>query len=220
MTDASPQSGSPRTAWLTGGILLVAGALFRAAVPLLSGTTGAVLAGAALVADILFAAALVVFAFGFAGGAGSVVRRRPLGVAALLVLGVWPLFQTGFWALVAQPTQEMSMILGYGGLVVQLAAALIAVVEIVRQGVVPGFGRWAPAIALALVVFSQVLLQIVGYGVARLGGVGILIAMSSLVSFAAFLAIAGLGVLAIVLALRPEARVAHERTVQVYPPAS
>jgi hypothetical protein len=100
----------------------------------------------ALVGATLFAAALIVFAFGVRGK-GSVVGRRPGGVLVLVALGLSHLvFWIGFAALTAANA-------GMGGsviLIIPITApilAIIAGVSIVRARAVPGRWRWAPLIA-------------------------------------------------------------------------
>ncbi|KRA22119.1 hypothetical protein ASD65_16500 [Microbacterium sp. Root61] len=223
MTHPSTQIGStktrsPRTAWLVGGSLLIATALLESALSMLFGAGGWTL-GVGIAADLLFAAAMVVFAFGLVGG-GSVVGRRPLGVTALLVLGLWPLVMRVMWVLIPPiaSVSEPLIILSNVSLFVQLAAAIIAVVQIARAGVVPGVARWLPLIALALVVVPEVIVYGFSYAAAAIGGSQLLTVAFSFAALARFVSVAGLGVSAIILALRP---VAHEeRTVQVYPPAS
>jgi len=51
---------------------------------------------------------------------------------------------------------------GYVSLVVPLAAAIVAVVQIARAGAVPHRMRWLPLIALVVVALPQVAQQIVG----------------------------------------------------------
>lgn len=219
-TTGSTQTRSPRTAWLVGGSLLIATALLQSASPMLVGA-GTWTFGIAIVADVLFAAAMIVFALGLNGG-GSVVGSRPLGVTALLVLGLWPLLMRVVWALIppVASVSEPLIILSNVSLFVQLAAAIIAVVQIARAGVVPGVARWLPLVALAFVVLTQGAVSGFAYAAAAQGGQQVLTVAYSFASLALFVSVAGLGVSAIILALRPEERLHEERTVQVYPPAS
>lgn len=96
-----------------------------------------------------YAAGVIVVAWGVRGE-GSVVARKPLGVAALTVFGLAPLLQfvllhlpyaTGFaWSIVVT-------LLGWFSVA---AAGVVGVVQIVRVRAVPGGWRWMPAIVFSL----------------------------------------------------------------------
>src|SRR5688572_7385489 len=77
---ARPTVQDARRVWITGGSLLVA----HAAIVLILGAYPLPVPGAAIVLDAIWAAALILFAFGFRR-AGSVVARQPLGIVALVV---------------------------------------------------------------------------------------------------------------------------------------
>ena len=139
-----------RHAWLIGGALLIGSVVVSA--PLSPYFGGGILRAA------LFAAALVVFAFGIRGS-GSVTARRPLGTAALVVLAAWVLLRSVAWGLpwVNAVATDVLTDVSYVDSVVQLAAALVAVVQIGRASVVPRPWKWVPAWALGAVVVPSLL---------------------------------------------------------------
>ena len=142
-----------RRAWLIGGVLLIVATVL-----------GLVLspAGLGIVGDLVFAAALLVFAFGIRG-AGSVTARRPLGTTALTILAVWTvvgsalidvLVTGGFGLQVVTDSGTGTaplLVLSLVDVGIQFTASLIAVVQIARAGVVPRPWNWAPAWALAAI---------------------------------------------------------------------
>lgn len=220
MTDAEVRR--PVTAWVWGGGLLA----LSAALPALSGSFAGgfgpwpVLGWASRLA---FAAAMVVFAFGIRR-VGSVVARRPLGIVALLIVGVllplvevissmvfvWdPADRTGtpWWIGAAQAVN-------LGGLALWGAAALVASVQIVRARVVPDPWRWAPVWGLAViaVVFAATQILMVGAGQPDFQTPAIILAMAW--SAVMLLVPLALGVLAMMLGARG---LALART-QIYPP--
>lgn len=153
MTDSHGSERVPsdaRHAWQIGGALLIASVVVSA--PL------APYFGGAVIKAVLFAAALLVFAFGIRGS-GSVTAGRPLGTAALTVLAIWVLLRAVAWKLpwVDAVGTDVLTDVGYVDSVVQLAAALIAVVQIGRACVIPRPWSWAPAWALAAVVMPSLL---------------------------------------------------------------
>ncbi|MET0934064.1 MAG: hypothetical protein ABWX56_10145 [Mycetocola sp.] len=142
-----------RHPWFIGGALLLATVVLG----VVAVSPEAVFLGGTL-GPVLFAASLLVFAFGIRGS-GSVTARRPLGTAALTVLAVWGLldlalsdvFQTemtgdGFPAAVT----VFATVDPY----VEFALSLVAVTQIIRAGVVPAPWNWAPAWALAALTVS------------------------------------------------------------------
>lgn len=210
MTDAEVRKPVP--AWMWGGALLAASAVvptaMRAVAP---GTFGAAVA---VVAAALFAASLVIFAFGLRGE-GSVVDRRRTGVVALLVMAIVSL--TMRFVTVGPISEDqiaLFSVASYVQLAVISAAALVAVVTIGRAGVLPSRWRWAPAWALALIAIAVALPQVVGVAMAGRNTQDLIgvFAVSSLLIFAVPLA---LGILAMLLGARGVAVV----SAQVYPPA-
>ena len=130
--------------------------------PMSLGATDAVVAG--IVTDAVYAAGVLLFAFGLTRQA-SVVARGPLGVTALVVVALVPL-SFGI-AVSAEP--GLAPALASGELVIGAAAATIAVVRIARAGVVPYPWRWAPLWALVAyatgAVVPQLILLVGGTGV-------------------------------------------------------
>lgn len=204
----------PRRTWFVGGALLLVSAILG---PVLrtAGPAGSILF---LVPTLVFAAALLVYAW----GPGSVTARRPLGTTALTVLGIWTAATAIFWTalatiavpllIAADSSLQLAQGVGILDTVVRLAAAIIAVVQIARAGVVPRPWQRAPLWTLAAVVATQVVTQ----GIAVLLVADAADAAFQIVTLGGIvgvLAPAFLGVLSIVLATRwhPPA------TVPVYP---
>lgn len=214
MSDADVRQPVP--AWLWGGGLLVAGAMLP--------TLGQPLAHTPTVvwgSRLLTAAALIVFALGLRG-AGSVVARRPVGVIALFCLALGPPAIDLVTSLLTLGTDSampenlgMWQLIGYAGLALSAAAALVAVIEIARARVVPDPWRWAPtwglAVAAGVFVLGQV--AIVAVGAQGAQEYADLIVIGSAVG--TVLVPLALGILAMVLGAR--GRVAAP--AQVYPPA-
>lgn len=217
MSDTSipaPVTADARRAWLVGGSLM----LGSVAVDLVSSQTAGTLLQPWIgwVGALLWAASLAVFALGIRGQ-GSVVGRRPGGVAALLVGGIVPLVFPVFWSIGAGPVLDAggraaSMAIGYAQLLVPAVALLIAVVVIARADAVPPSVRWMPAIVFACNAAAQVLAQIAGLAAPTLGQQVFvpLFALSGVVETAGSLL---LGILAVVYGLRRD----PPPSVQVYP---
>jgi len=178
--------------WIVGGSLLLAAVVIGAGV-------ATVWTDAGVVRELLVAAALLLFAFGFRG-AGSITACRPVPTIALTVLAisllVSPLLNAILFSLgaaldvIAAATQIT--------LVVQFACALIAVMAIGRLAVVPSPFNWAPALALAGITLSGVAQAVAAIAITQnaqevfvvLIGVDVIIRVGTLVA---------LGVIAIVL---------------------
>lgn len=211
MTDAEVRKPVP--AWIWGGALLAASAVVPTGVRAVA--PGGLGSGVAIVAIVLFAASLVVFAFGLRGR-GSIVARRPSGVAALLVLAILPpLVELAIPALSNEQDIPRLQILSAVHLAVTAAAALVAVVAIGRAAVIPRPWHWAPAWGFAAMAVTFALPQIAavsasGTGLDDLTG---LFVLGSLVALAMPLA---LGILAMVLG----ARGLTVASAQIYPPAA
>ena len=146
-------------AWRLGGGLLLASVVLG--VTLGSGFV----AGAEILRTALFSAALLVFAVGLRGGAGSVTARRPLGTIALAGLAVWLLLGSALQDILAASLSDGSattpvLVFAYADAAVQFLLALIAVVQIGRSGVVPAPWTWLPAWAVAAVTASWLLSQL------------------------------------------------------------
>ena len=125
-----------RLTWTIGGVGLIGAGIAG----MLQGATLAtpLTDTLALLVDVLWAAALLVFAIG-SSSHDSVTARRPLGTIALILLAlrspamrVVGLFQ--------DPTNPTSIVPWEVTILVPLALSLVAVVQIARAGVVPR--RW------------------------------------------------------------------------------
>lgn len=190
--------------WLAGGIGLVvcgaAGLVQGAWIPAVGG--GSVLA---IFSAAVWAASVFVLARGL-GPAGSIVARKPVGSVALAVLAVWPLVDT-ITGLAALPVQDPATIggwtaWGYVSLAVPFAAALVAVTQIGRAGVVPSPWNWAPAWVLAARAVFWVVPQIVVTAVGPTVPASLIGPMIALQSVGLLAATLGLGILALVIAAR------------------
>ncbi|MFF2486854.1 hypothetical protein ACFVSU_10660 [Microbacterium sp. NPDC058062] len=200
-----------RLTWLIGGIGLIACGVIgvlRGAVlgtPVLSTTV-------AVVEDLLWAGAILVLAIGL-GREGSVVARKPLGLAASAVVAVWPL-TASLVGMIAGPidAEQVDTWSIWGDLVVvaPVVAGLIATVQVARARVVPKPWNWAPLWVLLTQVVLWVVPQLVG-----VAAPGAFLQMASALSAfgtLGFLAgTIGLGVVAVVLANR-----SSEGTVEVF----
>lgn len=196
--------------WMLGGALLAASALLGLALQSFQ-LTGLPFMS---LSDLLFAAGAVIFAVGL-GPAGSVTARRPLGTIAIIALAAW--------LLLAMPLQQLLLPMevsfedpaergGYFQLVnavgitaeaVSLMLAIIAVVRIGRSGVVQRPWAWAPLWALVVVVVARTLLS----GMVPVPGLTenqeALLALVGLSGFLVAASVGFLGVLAMILAVRP-----------------
>lgn len=194
--------GKRQLTWMISGIGLIicgAAAAVRGAFPGLFPSFTLTLVGVGA-----FAVSLILIGVGLSRDS-SVVGRRPLGVVAMLVLAVWPVFSLFLVPLPAAappPGDPLLLVYGITSLLVPLAASAVAALEIARARVVPSPWRWAPSWALAAVVAVNVLAQ----GLMLVAGpervqhfAGLIIALETM-AFSA--AVVGLGVLAIVLATR------------------
>jgi hypothetical protein len=215
MTDAasSPRRADARIAWQVGGSLLVAAALLRVVAsnpPFPQFLSG-------VVADVLWCAALVVFAVGWRR-AGSVVARRPLGVTALVVAGVAPLVLGIVGRLVVYPQDGSPdpglLALSYVSLLLPVVALVIGLVQVARAGAVPRAVRWTPLVVVAVAVGVNVLVQILAVTPGMRGDELLVPYLFSQAVVTIGLAV--VGILAIVQA--PRAGGSPEADVQVYPP--
>lgn len=210
MTDAEVRKPVP--AWIWGGALLAASAVVPTAMRAVA--PGGLGSAVAIVTAVLFAASLVVFAFGLRGQ-GSIVARRPSGLAALLVLAVLPpIIELAIPSATTEQDISRLQIVSVVRLTVTVAAALAAVVAIGRAAVVPRPWQWAPAWGLAIIVITSALPQIAVVGVPRQDPQELfwLFALGSLVILTVPLA---LGILAMLWGARGLAA----PSPQVYPPA-
>ncbi|WP_194409218.1 hypothetical protein [Microbacterium cremeum] len=202
-------------AWTIGGSLLVA----HSAVILMFNGMPMPLPGGPLVLVAVWAGALLVLAFGIRRS-GSVVARRPLGVAALAVAAVMPLVSMLVWSVVPLDSADpaIGVMVGQALAVVELAALAVAAVAIARGGAVPHRLRWAPLIVLAVSAGAQIAVQAVAAtapdALAQPGVIAFFMGATLLGTLGILL----LGILAIVLA--PRDRVRSDETVQVFPPVA
>ncbi|HYI32858.1 MAG TPA: hypothetical protein VEX88_05290 [Glaciibacter sp.] len=218
-----PAVAAPGRAWFVGGALLLA------TVPLGVAThsTGAAIVGANTITTVLFSASLLVFAFGIRGS-GSITARRPLGTTALAVLAIWALLG---WVLTdvvgaSAPYDERSaamLMFGYVDTFVELAVALVAVVQIARAGVVPSPWNWAPAWALLAMTVPWLVWQIIAAGATQETASTAIFFISGVGGFVDVGSTIFLGVLAIVLSdrlSRTEAVSLHSISDRPHEPAA
>lgn len=203
--------------WRTGGTLLAVSGLLGLGGQSLLGLTPVT----GVVVDAFWFAGVVVFAIGLSRG-GSVVARRPLGTAAMLVLAAAPLSRTLFSLAVGTQMDPDAPILRVLSVVLSatsilaIAAGLIAAVQIARLDAVPRRWRWAPMWAWGISVGLAVVQALVFTAVSLGDGSPELAASWSGIALVGFLAATlGLGVVALIAAAaeRPE-------SVDVYRPAA
>ncbi|WP_163617567.1 hypothetical protein [Microbacterium sp. B35-30] len=219
---ARARAGGLARTLMLGGVLLIVSAVAAFAAPNAFGASLPFHTALYWGSVAAFSTSVLVFAFGVGRG-GSIIERRPLGVTAALVLALWPFAERVLtWAMpFGDGTAEFYQVWGYVSLTVEIAAAVVLVVQIARAGVVSGRLRWAPAWALAAVVVPQILAQVllIAMGIdqsrTEVDGLILLFGLGQLASFAAPVT---LGILAIVLAQRPPAP--YGDPVQIYPPAA
>lgn len=197
-----------RHPWFIGGALLLATVILGA----VAVSPDSVFIGGAL-GPVLFAASLLVFAFGIRGS-GSVTARRPLGTATLTLLAAWVLLDP---ALSAIFRSELSGDVLPAALTVfstvdpyvQFALALVAVTQILRSGAVPAPWNWAPAWALAALTLSWLVSAIVAAGTPAESDMTAIVAVVTVDGLVRASCAVVLGVLAIVLADRSRRTVAQ-----------
>ena len=160
MTSSHGGGFNIRHAWFIGGVLLLATVLADVAV----GPPGPLVAIGGILGPVLFAGALLVFAFGIRG-TGSVTARRPLGTAALTLLAAWILLQSVLTDVLgssasADSIPALVITLSYVDPFLRFALSLIAVIQIARAGVVPSPWNWAPFWALGALTVPWLLGQV------------------------------------------------------------
>lgn len=208
MIDVDPSGSAVRVrrrTWIVGGSLLVASALIALT---LRGLPGVQFAPVSL-PDMLFAAGAVIFAIGF-GRAGSVTARRPLGTFALVGLAVWILLSPlllRFTVPVSAEDISGSFIMFSGMMsitieAVSLVLAIIAATQIARIRAVPRPWNRAPLWALVAVAVVRLLRSAFLFGAYALGQES-LVLLDSLGGLIEAAAVGFLGVVAIVVAVRP-----------------
>lgn len=208
-----------RLTWIVGGSLLIAYAALR-----LAGYGIQLLwfPGAWYFIEALWAAALVLFAFGIRG-AGSIVAKRPAGVVALVVAAVMPFVSSIVLGLLTPATLEpgydptLAVTVSTSLQALSLGALVAACVVIARAGAVPHHWRWVPLIALTVAAVPQVIAVLVMVSTPdSYDQMGMALLLTS-VGLLGILAALVLGILAIVHAPRETPRATGP--VQVYPPA-
>lgn len=208
MIDVDPSGSAARVrrrTWVVGGSLLVSSALIALT---LRGLPGVHVAPISL-PDMLFAAGAVIFAIGF-GRAGSVTARRPLGTFTLVGLAVWILLSPLLLRLTVPVSAEdisESFIMFSGMMsitieVVSLVLAIIAATQIARIRAVPRPWNRAPLWALVAVAVVRLLRSAFLFGAYALGQES-LVLLDSLGGLIEAAAVGFLGVVAIVVAVRP-----------------
>lgn len=192
---------SRRRTWMTGGVLFVVSALLGLGMVTVPGLPFSI-------SQLLFHAGAVVFAIGL-GRAGSVTGRRPLGTGAIIALAVWSLVVAPVaWMLVnsADPTDvgylSTAAMVGTADQVVSLVLAIIAAVQIGRIAIVPRPWNWAPLWALGAIVVAQLIPNLIA-AAGSISDQTLLGALFAVISLTAASAVAFLGVVALVLAVRP-----------------
>jgi hypothetical protein len=155
------ESPAPRALFLGGALLL---ASVVATVVFQPGFYAFTWVG--YIPTVLFSAALMIFAFGIRGS-GSITAGRPLGTGALAALAVWLVLMDVLPATIGSAltvTSPLAVLiaLNYLKLVVQLALAIIAVVQIARAGVVPAPLAWVPTWVLVACTATWLLSQLAG----------------------------------------------------------
>lgn len=213
MTDASADAvRDARLTWVVGGSLLIASAVL----PLLGVVPAATLPGVAWASDLLWCAALVLFALGIRGR-GSVVARKPFGVTFLVLAGALPIVERLFWALYPMPTEPdgTPIAINQGLLVLEFLVLLTAAVAVARSGAVSRRLRWLPLILLVVASIGQVIPYLV-FATAADWAVVAALPLAGLATVLNTGALLALGITAIVAAPRRDVR--SEAPVQVYPP--
>lgn len=193
-----------RRTWMTGGVLFLVSALLGLARVSVPGLPFGI-------SQLLFHAGAVVFAVGLGRG-GSVTARRPLGTGAIIALAVWALVGSPvLWALVnsAAPADGVddsylasAAMVGTTGEIVGLVLAIIAVAQVGRIAVVPKPWNWAPLWALIGVVAAQLVPNLIATAM-RTGDQALLGALFAMIDLISAGAVAFLGVVGLMLSLRP-----------------
>lgn len=191
-----------RRTWISGGAgLIVCGVLGMLQANLVG------MAGSEIIrvmSDVIYAASILLFAFGLSREA-SVVGRNPVGSAAMVVLALWPFakFVLAQSLGSAVPSDDTAWVIyGYASLLVPAAAGLVAAAQIARTDNVPAPWRWAPMWVLAAYAVTWAVPEIVFVSVRSDSIQAFADLFSMLGALAALAGTLGLGILAIVLAAR------------------
>ncbi len=194
-----------RKTWIIGGALLIASGV-------LGGQFLPMFFAGQSVGVALFAAAILIFAFGLRASE-SLTARRFLGTAALVALALLAVVSAIMQHILFSQNDYLANIMTfvYIDSFVRFIVALTAVTQIARAGVIPRPWAWAPAWALLAVALVWLTTQIpFGQAVATDTVLAVNVGLVQLVTLGAPVF---LGILAIVLANRT----VIPRTVMVYP---
>ncbi len=187
--------------WIAGGIGLIVCGVAGILPPTLNSGSGT--AAVSVTVDVIYAASMVLFAVGLSSEA-SIVARKPLGMTALVIVGLWPvtLFVLNRFAAEEPVAAAGGSIIGYLALLVPACAGLVAGMQVVRAKVVENPWRWAPLWALSGYAGAWVITQliIVSQPSGEVQSFSPLLQL--LATLAGFAGTAGLGILAIVLAAK------------------
>lgn len=157
-----------------------------------------------VVTDLIFAAAILLFAFGLSREA-SVVGRTPLGVTAMVVVALWPLIKfvvTQSLDSHAPSNDTAWMIYGYASLLVPAGAGLVAAAQIARTDNVPAPWKWAPLWVLGVYALTRAVPEILFVTIRPEGIQAFADLLAMLGALASLAGTLGLGILAIALAVR------------------
>jgi hypothetical protein len=196
-----------RRAWLWAGLLLAASAL-----PALLGPPAAGQPWGAWGRDILFFAAMMLFAL----GRDSVTARRPLGTIALIIFGAWQLAYDVLWLFVVPggpegPVARAVLPVMAAWPYAYLAVGILATAQIARAGVLHGRWRWVPLAGVCVAVGWQIFLM--GTLTLEPASLPFVVAVTNLGNT---IACVGVGAAAIVLSTVPRERV-EAGAVPVFP---
>ncbi|MGM7668163.1 hypothetical protein [Microbacterium sp. A93] len=202
---------SLRKTWMVAGSGLIICGVIGMLQPSVLGLTGS--AVITVIGDVIYAASVLLFAIGFSREA-SIVERRPLGVTAMAIVGLWPLagfILTRLLALVEPSGGSAWTVYGYLSLLIPAAAGLLAAVQIARADAVPSPWRLAPLWVLGAYAVTWAISQII-FVTVRSESIqafaDMFFMLGALTSLAGTL---GLGILALVLDARKT-----PRSVDVY----
>lgn len=209
------RSSEPLWAWVIAGALLAGSALL----PLMAGSfTGTWLGQViSVVAQIAFALAMAVFAFGWQGR-GSVVARSVLGIVALVAIGVLPSGLSIVEAIIVPSLTSTGAYAVWSFVLAAIpaVAALAAGVEIYRARVVPMPWRVLPLVGLAVVALPHLALLVMNAmpHAIDMNSVAVWWGVASMSKTLLFLTA---GVVAIVLGMQARESGTAERTTQIFP---
>lgn len=187
--------------WVAGGIGLIVCGVAGMLPPTLNSATAT--AYVSVILDVIYASSVLLFAVGLSSEA-SIVARKPLGVTALVIVGLWPLVLFVLTRLTAEePVAEAGgSALGYLALLVPAGAGLVAGMQVVRAKVVENPWRWAPVWALGGYAGVWVITQLIFVSQPSGDVQSFAPLLQLLTTLAGFAGTAGLGILAIVLATK------------------